>query len=337
VYSGHVCSGDHVHSHAAPVGKDPGDLDALVNDLINKVYDQRVQAGDVHADTWRYTTEQYWKAVQTGWDETPKYFTKAQLILLELRRNVNTFAAFKNHANVIELTQSLIGEDGKPISFSKFKKLALDISSKYNTNWLQAEYNFAQAAAQSAAIWEKLSAKGGKLEYKTVGDGRVRDEHKKLDGTLLPMTHPFWKLYYPPNGWNCRCFVRWRPDTTEDVAPKELPDVIEMFRNNVGTTSQIFTDAHPFIREIGAAQADKIKKLADYETMRWERTYIKELAKQNLVGKTVMVEQEGFKGTISFTGRSINEATNQPHENILAKNRALLDMLAQCHQQRASQ
>lgn len=34
-----------------------------------------------------------------------------------------------------------------------------------------------------------------------------RPEHKKLDGLTLPAKHPFWKRYYPPNGWGCQCYV----------------------------------------------------------------------------------------------------------------------------------
>ncbi|SNT07498.1 phage minor head protein [Pseudomonas segetis] len=34
-----------------------------------------------------------------------------------------------------------------------------------------------------------------------------RPEHQKLDGLTLPAKHPFWKRYYPPNGWGCQCYV----------------------------------------------------------------------------------------------------------------------------------
>lgn len=34
-----------------------------------------------------------------------------------------------------------------------------------------------------------------------------RPEHQKLNGLTLPAKHPFWKRYYPPNGWGCQCYV----------------------------------------------------------------------------------------------------------------------------------
>lgn len=42
-------------------------------------------------------------------------------------------------------------------------------------------------------------------EYATVGDDRVRPEHEPLDGTVLIKSSSFWRTFYPPNGWSCRC------------------------------------------------------------------------------------------------------------------------------------
>lgn len=42
-------------------------------------------------------------------------------------------------------------------------------------------------------------------KYVTVGDDRVRESHAALEGTTLPKDDPFWLLFYPPNGWSCRC------------------------------------------------------------------------------------------------------------------------------------
>lgn len=41
--------------------------------------------------------------------------------------------------------------------------------------------------------------------YVTVGDDRVRPEHAALDGVTLPKEDPFWRNFWPPNGYNCRC------------------------------------------------------------------------------------------------------------------------------------
>jgi SPP1 gp7 family putative phage head morphogenesis protein len=297
-----------------------------VDELIRKIYEHKVNAGDLDADTWKATTSEYWKAIKEGWENMPKYFSSGQIAMLELRRNVNTFAAFKNHANIIEFAQALTDGDGKTRSFSEFKKATKAIDEKYNVNWLQAEYNLAVNSAKSAGQWQRFKEKGGKLEYKTVGDGRVRDEHRRLEGTILPVDHPFWNLYYPPNGWNCRCFVRHRPEDTNDVAPQSIPDLQPMFKNNVGATSQIFTNDHPFISEIGQRSAEMIRQQAELETRRWERKFIGDLLRDNLVDKTTKVDIDGFKADINYTARKLSKAVSQPHADQLDKTRALLNV-----------
>lgn len=35
-----------------------------------------------------------------------------------------------------------------------------------------------------------------------------RHEHADWHGTILPVDDPWWLTHYPPNGWNCRCYVQ---------------------------------------------------------------------------------------------------------------------------------
>lgn len=34
-----------------------------------------------------------------------------------------------------------------------------------------------------------------------------RHEHAAWHGIILPVDHEWWLTHYPPNGWNCRCYV----------------------------------------------------------------------------------------------------------------------------------
>ncbi len=72
------------------------------------------------------------------------------------------------------------------------------------------------------------------LQYRTVGDDRVRPEHAAMHGITLPPSDPFWASYYPPNGWNCRC--------TEALAK----DKKGMFRFNSGKQEKTFPDYNPY-------------------------------------------------------------------------------------------
>lgn len=63
-------------------------------------------------------------------------------------------------------------------------------------------------SAYSVGQWDKITEQAARmpyLMYDAVDDNRTRDEHEKLDGQIHPVTAVFWKIYFPPNGWRCRC------------------------------------------------------------------------------------------------------------------------------------
>lgn len=44
-------------------------------------------------------------------------------------------------------------------------------------------------------------------QYNAVDDNRVRPTHRAQDGKVYRYDHPFWRRWYPPNGFQCRCSV----------------------------------------------------------------------------------------------------------------------------------
>lgn len=64
----------------------------------------------------------------------------------------------------------------------------------------------AYAAAEWQAI-EDTEADFPALEYQGVADEKTRASHQQWFGVVLPIRHVFWRTWYPPNDWYCRCYV----------------------------------------------------------------------------------------------------------------------------------
>lgn len=64
--------------------------------------------------------------------------------------------------------------------------------------------------AYAAGRWQQIERQSSTFPYlRYVGtlDDRIRPQHRRWHGTILPWDHPWWRTHYPPNGWGCRCTV----------------------------------------------------------------------------------------------------------------------------------
>lgn len=126
-----------------------------------------------------------------------------------LQKSDYIFSGIKTFHELHEVFPSLLDEDGKRKPFEQFLSDVQKVDNTYNRNYLNAEYNFAQASSEMAGKWEDFVEDGDDylLQYRTQQDSKVRPEHAELHGITLPVTDSFWDEYFPPNGWNCRCTV----------------------------------------------------------------------------------------------------------------------------------
>ena len=64
--------------------------------------------------------------------------------------------------------------------------------------------------AYARGKWERIERTAEDLpflRYVAVNDERTRPDHSAWHGVILPVTDPWWRTHYPPNGWGCRCVV----------------------------------------------------------------------------------------------------------------------------------
>ena len=116
-------------------------------------------------------------------------FAKAQKVLNHVKRAVREGRAELGAADVEKLRE-IVGEALSSVDAARIVQPLL--ASAYNEG--RREYQMEHDTRPFLMIV-------------TMRDGRVRDEHDVMDGITLPKADPFWKRFYPPFDFGCRCKV----------------------------------------------------------------------------------------------------------------------------------
>lgn len=263
--------------------------------IAKGLYNGTITSGTIDIGLTREVARELRKAVIEGFGkDLPDidYGTPDYNMLVQLEKNVWQFSAAKNYQQLKSMSLALIDENGKRRDFKGFKEEALKISGEYNGRYLLVEYNTATGSATMAGKWvdiEQNKAAAPYLRYDTVGDGRVRDEHRKLDGIILLVDDQFWAIYYPPNGWGCRCDVTQllngavtRPDQIQ--FPDGVPD---MFKTNLAKSGLVFPSGHPYYTDMPENLMKKAVHLRDnkYSKIPRDRSMKADVLVSNLADK----------------------------------------------------
>ena len=243
--------------------------DTMQNRIINRVAEGK---GNTlfDAELFSFFADDFVRAVSEGRAKTIgladtgfTYGARDDAFITSMEMNVFHFSAAKTLAELQELNM-LFRESG---SFEEFHKEALRVTDVFNKRWQQTEYETAVLTAESASNYQRLVGKTKLFpywEYKTAGDDKVREEHRKLDGLVLPANDPRWDKIFPPNGWKCRCYVV--PRMAHEVAGMDMEaeqarcdayfGTPEWKRNkaqhwdvNRGKTAEVFTRNQMYIQQ----------------------------------------------------------------------------------------
>jgi len=126
-------------------------------------------------------------------------------------------------------------------------------------------------SAYAAGQWQQIQANKATmpyLQYNAVDDLRTRDEHRALNNKVYPVDHPFWRYYYPPNGWNCRCSViqlsqKMLDDAGLSVSPDEDVEYKNWKNPRTGETVKLPKGIDPgFQFNAGIQRAEHLQELA---------------------------------------------------------------------------
>ncbi len=256
-----------------------------------------------------------------------------------------------------EASAMLLDENGNIKPFNQYLNDVKKVNETYNHNYLRTEYDLVVNSANAAAAWEDAqNDDGGRyvLQYRTAGDNKVREEHAKLDGTTLPVSDSFWDLFYPPNGWNCRCKAQKvraskYPLSDSQQAMQEAAHATntksgKMFRFNPGKQKSLFPKHNSYTiakcstcdKNIKLAKVPSnelcaacpiIVSIADEKAKIETRKRAKELRKiasEKL--KNTEVECPNLNEKIRFKKKGIKEFLNQPHKHYGQKNELILNI-----------
>ncbi len=244
------------HNHT-PVAS--GFIDKLMSVLSDKLLNEIWQGKDT-------LTTEVLKSIAThktlldglydGWSDRMMditYDAPDNHCLAAMEYNLFEFSRLKEKANVFVLNQMLIDKDKNNIrSFEDFKNLALPYLDNADIHWLKTEYAQAIAVGQNASRWHQFYSEKDTItkwvEWQTVGDSRVRQEHSLLDGKIFNLEDNGLTIW-PPKDWGCRCeMVQYlgKPPVEKRMTNAEGMQTLglkagDKWNVNRGVVEQVFT------------------------------------------------------------------------------------------------
>ncbi len=276
------CCGGELHDLA----DDTEDWDKIYEDIAR----QLLNGEDLNTDAvYNRTAKQLISAMNKGLGGTSFDDNDSrQALQSAFKANLEAFSYAKTLTQFKLFKDAMFNDKGQIQSFATVKKAVADTGEVFNRNYLAAEHQFVTQSAIMANKWETMDAEY--LEFTTVGDSRVRLEHKLFDKFTALKTDPIWKRLYTPLSWGCRCTII--PGINKNVskeydsewANKVVDPLVKgtIFDNNVGISKVIFTDKHPYFKvDEKTSKGTEKPVIKELKTTKDVSNYFSEFAKNN--------------------------------------------------------
>lgn len=219
-----------------------------------------------------------------------------------LKRNVWKFSAAKNYNDLVRLNNLLLDEEGKPRSWSNFKREAKAVIGD-SVRYLETEHRTITIASQMANKWQEIQR--DKAIFPFVEFIVVRDKHTSeicfpLHGVVMSVDNPLLKEYFPPNHFNCRTGIKRlrRGKETQNIL---LPNIPKDFRNNSGISGLAFTEDNKYFQNADEGVYEKaLRWLKNKEVSEWAKENISQAGKhiplENTETGNVIILRKNVRG-----------------------------------------
>lgn len=291
--------------------------DDELEDWVREIY--KTGKSSIHIPAVRKLAEHYWEVVQKGYGMSLNNVdlnSPDAVMLTHLLNNCYTFSAAKNRTHLQALT-SLLNNNGKIREWASFKDEASKLNLKFNKTWLKTEYDLAIAGSTMASKWVQFEKTPEQmLRYSTVGDARVRDGHKLLNGITRPVNDSFWNINYPPNGFNCRCDVDRVPYSTPATPTDKIPPVGDtvppLFKTNLAKDHLVFPKNHPYYDNNKNIASEFTKQMDEVSTKTGWINYESQNAKGSIKKHVIALLQRNSDDMINW--EIANKLANEGNE-----------------------
>ena len=245
-----------------PVALDLSNYTKLIEEISQKLQNGDIRPSDLDKDLIEQIYNDVSQPVKEEFGQrwVDYDYKEPKSLIQKFKKNLWQFSSAKTLAELEYINSLILDKNGRIKPEHQFMQDVRKANILFNRNYLQAEYQTAKRGAQMAHLWNKFLEQKEyypNLVYRTVGDSRVRPEHAALNGVVKPIDDPFWKTYYPPNGWRCRCTVM---NTAEKVSEGTFDDktVKPEFHGNTALDEEILTSKGTFFKLLNKDYKAKI-------------------------------------------------------------------------------
>ena len=245
-----------------PVALDLSNYTKLIEEISQKLQNGDIRPSDLDKDLIEQIYNDVSQPVKEEFGQrwVDYDYKEPKSLIQKFKKNLWQFSSAKTLAELEYINSLILDKNGRIKPEHQFMQDVKKANILFNRNYLQAEYQTAKRGAQTAHLWNKFLEQKEyypNLVYRTVGDSRVRPEHATLNGVVKPIDDPFWKTYYPPNGWRCRCTVM---NTAEKVSEGTFEDktVKPEFHGNTALDEEILTSKGTFFKLLNKGHKAKI-------------------------------------------------------------------------------